>query len=342
MQLESELDGGATGDEGMASGIQRFETVGFRKWSLSNEAWPAGSWRYSAFYSLPTDGLVAQAKLTESGVELQLPDLPSPLEDPVLGFHRGDPMICNVAADGTLSVDGRLNADGDRWVAGTLISSEQQRRLEVYQQFFRPDDRTQNLDRVLYGWTDLWSDTPQWSRELTSLGSALVSMPVKLQRPAVGSQVFVPHGLVKLRRDLGQASTTFAFSDTTGKWKSELTMAVNAAMQLVLPDEVLPFEAEAIELELDIKAPKRDVTIQVASQAGPVELAQLKSPSIPWSMTITDPQILAEARDGVISFSLGISERTDIGPGVSSSNVVAWQVDSLRASFRGSVAEPSE
>lgn len=341
MSLVSDLDGGARVDEQLASGVVRFEIDDFRKWSLKNTAWPPGPWRYESFYTIPTQGLVAEASLTADGVEVLLPQLPYAFEDAVLGFNRGDPMICQAAGDNRLIIDGSLSADGDRWIAGTLISSEQQRRLEVYQDFFRPDDRTQNLDRVLYGWTKIWPESPKWTKDLMETGAALVSLPVRLSRPAAGETVFVPHGLVKLQRDLNQPSATFAYSDTTGKWQKELTMAISADLQFVLPDELLPFQAESMDLELDIKAPQRDVVVLVTTADGPVEVGRLSSPSIPWNATITDPRVLAEAADGVINVALQVGERKDIQSGTSSANVVAWQVDNFRASFRGSVAVPS-
>lgn len=118
-------------------------------------------------------------------------------------------------------------------------------------------------------------------------------------------------------------------------------MAISADLQFVLPDELLPFQAESMDLELDIKAPQRDVVVLVTTADGPVEVGRLSSPSIPWNATITDPRVLAEAADGVINVALQVGERKDIQSGTSSANVVAWQVDDFRASFRGSVAVPS-
>ena len=150
MNLESNVDGRAIVDEGLESGVKRYEVLDHEQWQLSNQDWPPGTWRYQARYVIPTQEMVVEAELNSSGVKLNMPELPSAMEDPVLSYNLGDPMLCETAG-GRLLADGSLSADGDRWIAGTLISKEQQRRLQVYQEFFKPKEKTQFLSRVLYG-----------------------------------------------------------------------------------------------------------------------------------------------------------------------------------------------
>ena len=117
-----------------------------------------------------------------------------------------------------------------------------------------------------------------------------------------------------------------------------MTIAIEAPLQFVLPEEVMPLEVSSIEMWLDIKAPQRDVTISVTTNDGSVEMADLKGPSIPWSGTTTDPQVLASMADGILDVRLSVSERTDLEPDQDSSNVVAWQVEAFHASIRGTTA----
>ncbi|MEM8732573.1 MAG: hypothetical protein AAGG44_00020 [Planctomycetota bacterium] len=334
MALESKADGRAILEGPVATGIQRFEVNSFQDWELANESWPAGIWKYKSGYTLPTENLIVTADFNATGVQLILPTLPSPLEDPVLNYNLGGPMLCQGSGD-TLEVRGDQEAAGERWISGTLISTEQQRRLEIYQEFFTPNDRVQGLSKVLYGWTKPWDQGPKWSKSLEQKGSALVALPVQLNRPAPGTPIVVPHGFVEVRRDRTQLGSTFAFSDVTGTWAPDLTMAVNANMQIVLPKEVLPFKADSISIELDIKAPQRDVKLTIVTDSGPITIAELNSPSIPWSGEITDPKIIEEARDGLLSVQLDVSGRKDGGgPG---SSVVAWNIENFQASFRGQV-----
>lgn len=337
MVLSSTVDGRAQVEGELGGGIERFELNDFQDWTLKNSSWPPGVWRYRTDYTVPTSDLIVEGKLTDSALQLTLPNLPSPLEDPVLNYAVGGPMLVQGSGE-NLSVDGSQEANGERWIAGTLISNEQQRRIEIYQEFFKAQERVQGTGGVLYGWTQLWNDGPKWSKQLDQKGSALVALPVRLQRPTEGESIFVPHGVIQIRRDLSQIGSTFAFSDVTGKWEKELTMGVTARIQAVLPQEILPFAADSLELKLDMKAPQRDVTLTVETNSGSVEVAQFSSPSIPWQSTITDPQILEAAKDGVLTIVLNVGDRKDLEPGQTSTTVVAWQVDDFQMSARGKVS----
>ncbi|MEZ6134517.1 MAG: hypothetical protein R3C53_06375 [Pirellulaceae bacterium] len=345
MQLSSQSDGFAMADSSVQSGIRRFEVGDFQNWQLHNTAWPPGTWRYRAEGVLATQSMQALAQLYSDGVHIALPEIQLPnmeaaeqfeLEDPVVSFIPGTAMVGKVSGASAVHADGSMLAEGDRWIAGTLISDEQQRRLEVYQQFFRQDDRVPLLSRVVYGWTPRW-EASQWTGEgFAKPGSALVSLPIRLVPPKLGESVLVPSGLVALRRDISKQSRTSVYSERTGKWKSEISLGIKSDLQFVLPSEILPFEAESITLELDIKAPHRTVLLQATGGGQSLEVVKLDGPSIPWRAELTDPQILADARDGVLDFHLEVGDRNDVQPGAASTTVVTWQIDGFRASLRGS------
>lgn len=341
MKLESKVDGNATIGENMKSGIKKFVVTDFQQWNLENDTWPTGTWEYRSEYATSVENKIVSASLTSRGVELAIPDLPSPIEDPVLGFTVGKPMLCDGNGDSLFS-DGTLQADGERWISGTIISDEQQRRLEVYQQFFTAGERVSQLDRVLYGWTAPWTGGPTWSKSLEGKGAAFVALPVRLRRPSRGQEVFVPYGLIGIRRNPSASGQTFAFDVRSGKWARELTMTLNAEMQFVLPTELVPFKASSIEMELDITAPSRTVRIlSTGGEGEPIEIVKLENPSIPWSGTLTDPQILQDLEDGQLDVIVEVSERTDVENPLAATSVVAWEVDKFQVSVRGSVGQSS-
>ncbi len=336
MALVSQVDGLAVADASVQSGIKRFTRGDFQQWELSNLAWPLGTWRYSADYATGTEACIAEGRLTSGGLELRVPSgLPSDLSDPVISFVPGVPMI-GTARDQTILADGGLIADGERWIRGTIISDEQRRRMEVYREFFRADEQTPLPRRTLFGWTKPWP-TAEWGIDLLQSGSALVGLPIHLQRPPLGSQVLLPSGLIQLRKNPAYRSQTAALSSATGKWTAGMAMGVESNLQFVLPPEVVPFAAQSLDLALDMKAPHR--TVRLVAQvpdAEPIEIVRLDGPSVPWQSTVTDPRILQAARDGTVDVGLVIGDRNDLQEGESSTTVVTWQIDSFRASLRGS------
>lgn len=340
MRLESQIDGSMRSSDAITSGVRCFTVDDFEDWNVSNEAWPPGSWRYRAQFAMPTTALTVSASLTAAGLQLEMPvNLPASLEDPVLDFVVGDPLLCR-ASGGKVEVDYRLTVGDGRWIAGSLLSSEQQRRMELYQQFFQPKEDLQRPSRRLYGWTPPWQAS-QWSQELQQTGAALVALPVALQRPEVGQEVVIPHGLIALRQGLKADGATTTFNQETGQWRQEVTLAANVELDFVLPPEVVPFAAKSLELELDIRAPERKVTLSALGPTGPIELVRLDHPSLPWAGTITDPNVLQLAEDGRLEVLLQVSGR-HVAEGTDADNsYVTWQVDHFHASLRGSVLPQS-
>ncbi|MEO8271659.1 MAG: hypothetical protein ABI557_18195, partial [Aureliella sp.] len=336
MQLDSQIDGDLRSSGALTSGICRFTVDDFENWNVSNEAWPPGSWRYQTLFAMPTADLTVQGSLTKAGLQLEMPDsLPAPLEDPVLSFVAGDPMLCR-AFGGKIEVDDRLTVGNGRWIAGSILSAEQQRRMDLYQQFFEPNRDLQPPARRLYGWTPPWQAS-HWNHELQQPGAALVALPVALQRPEVGQEVFIPHGLIQLRQSLKAAGATTTFNPQTGVWRQDLLVAANVELDFVLPAEIVPFAAKSIALELVVSAPERSVTLSAISPSGPIELVQLDSPSLPWKTTITDPNVLKLAEDGRLEVLLQVSGR-QVAEGAGADNsYVTWQVDHFHASLSGSV-----
>lgn len=336
MTLISSVDGQAAASNTVSTGIRRFEVDDFHSWGLSNQNWPPGPWRYNSDYILPTDSMFVTANLTNNGVEMQLPaGLPSRMQDAVLRYAPGNAVLCT--DDGENLVADSVAASGERWITGSIISDEQQRRLEIYQEYFRPTERSNTLSKTLYGWTEVWPQGPAWDSDLEQKGSALVALPVRLRRPPVGTTVKVPHSLIKLQRNSSDASQTFAYNDVTGEWVDELTVGANARLQFVLPTQTVPIKTGTIELTLDIKAPHRNVRILAETDTGPVELANLESPSLPWRSTIGEASVLESANDGILDIVLEVSERTDVASASTTTNVVAWQVNYFHASISGEI-----
>lgn len=346
MELSYSGDGIAAIDPQVTAGSTKVEQDDFQQWAIRNQAWPPGTWRYTSNYTEATNALQATAKFTERGATLELPKLPSELSDPVIEYVLGDPLICT-QLDGELLCDGSLAAGGDRFINGSLLTSEQQRRVAIYQTKLARTREEPGRRETLYGWTELWPGGPQWSQTLPRLGSALVSLPVSIERPSPQTPLLVPHGFIRLRNDPNQIGTTTAYSQDSGTWNEDLTLGIEAKMQFLLPAELTPFSGSEITLELDIRAPQRTVRV-IASGAtdGPIELVTLDSPSTAWKTTIRDPAILADLADGILNCTIEVSQRqgesaasrTKVAPS-QTQGIAYWKISHFHCSVRGSVQD---
>ncbi len=334
MELIGKGDGLAIPASTIETGIRSVTTDDFQNWRLTNSTWPAGTWRYRSQLAIPEIRLVAQANLTKEGLDIELPqELPSPLQDVVVNMVAGAQSL-GKSLDGKkrLLIDGELPAEGDRWTTDTIVSDEQRRRAEVYTKLFEDIQEPQIPLRTLCGWTELWPQAPQWNVDIERRGTALVTLPIRIATPPAGSEVRIPYPLVGIEHaDFKNASSVF--KQSTGKFISEATLATDAEFAFLLPPEAVPFEAKAISIDWDVKAPSRKVRLSCLCEGGPVELAVLNSPSIPWKSTIDDPRILKDLRDGRIVLRIEISGGEELESAQTS--FVSWRIKHLRLNVDG-------
>lgn len=340
MQLESEIESRVEPIASADLGVRQWIWSDMQKWSWSSQNWPTGVWRALYGYSRVTQGLVVNGSLHEDGLHLQVPaSLPTPLEDPILSFERGTQSLCKSLGDRMWGVDSSQIAEGDRWVTGTLISDEQLRRVEIYQAVFEKNKGIESRNRrVLYGFTDLWSGGPEWDRSLINRGSALVSMPIRLHRPKVGSKIQIPHSLLTGEALHEGGVRTTAFNQDTGRWVLDAPSASTARVRYRVPPEVLPLQITSLKIELMTNAPQRTFTLSRFDKDKMEEVVRLESPSIPWSKTFTATSDLPKHTDGYVDFQVMVSARLESDAGFD--QVVNWGIEYLRVQINGVVLSP--
>jgi hypothetical protein len=336
MALKSNKGGFAIPDPAMQSGIRTLTTNDFQDWDMSNVSWPTGTWRYTSETSLPSASILARTKFDSRGAHIRMPtSLPSRLKDPVLGFLAGSSCLGVIESSSdegneSILVDGSFPAEGDRWTLDSIVDQEQSRRAEIYQKLFDTNDRLAVQTRTLFGWTDLFESGPQWDSKLERRGAALVALPVEIDTPPLGEEVFVPYAFIEIRNAIGVDSSPI-FLDAIGKWVSQSSSRSDSQLVFRLPDEIVPIEPTEIEIEWDVSAPRRKVTlscIRKDSQEG-IELVTLNEPSLPWRAKINSPDVLGEFRDGQANLRVEISDDSQVG------GSIPWRVRSLRLSLRG-------
>lgn len=331
MVLQSGRGGYAVPDPSIESGIKTITTDDFQSWRMDNVAWPTGTWRYTTETSLPNASMLVQGELHSDGLLLTLPEgLPSPLVDPVLSYEVGSAALGELQADGRVLFNGRFPAEGDRWTLDTMVDSEKSRRTTIYKQIFETTDRLQTRSRSLFGWTDLFPEAPQWDAPLDRRGAALVTFPIELTTPSLGTEVLIPYPLVKIQNAEG-ANSSPIFLGSTGRWISQSSNRSESQLEFILPIEAVPLEPSEIQIDWDIQAPRRTVRLSYlgGESEEPVLLASIDEPSIPWQSTLRDPLVLTEMRDGRLTLMIEVSDDKQSG------GSVPWRIRSLRLSVRG-------
>lgn len=328
-----------TGDQ---NELRRWLWDDYQHWQLSSASWPRGLWRLDARFGLQPRPLDVTARIDSNGLSIEVPaELGEPLEDAVLSYVPGDVAVCNqVDVDEVTAVPEAHVTAGQSWLDTTIVNDEQSRRDEIYRLL---TSRTA-LSRypsypALLGWTKLWKTPVTWSEPRDERGAALVVLPIKLQPVATGETIYVPHTVVRVETPAEGLSRSTAFSNHSGLWREETTIAMQVPIRFHLPREVCPIEASEIICDLQMRAPQRDV--HITSSAGDKEtvVAEFRSPLSAERIRITDPAILSDARDGSVNFQIDIS--TPIGQTEADfgSQIANWQIDYVRISVNGRVLD---
>ncbi len=338
MELVGKGDGFAVPSPNIETGIRSVVIDDFQSWRMTNSAWPSGTWRYKTQLALPEISLFAQSHLTKEGLSIELPPvstkgLPSPLQDIVVNMVPGAQSLGKLV-DGNkrLLVDGELPAEGERWTTDTIVSDEQRRRSEVYAKLFQDAKEAHISTRTLCGWTDLWPQSPQWDVDMEHRGTAMVNLPIRVAIPPAGSEIRIPYSLIKIEHATTNSPTS-VFSQETGKFINEATMATDAEFAFILPAEAVPLDAKSMTIDWDIKAPGRKVRLSCVCDEGPVELVALQGPSIPWKSRIDDPRVLKDLRDGRLVLRIEISGGDESESAQNS--FVSWRIKHLRLNVDG-------
>jgi hypothetical protein len=335
MSMQSARSGYAHPDRAMQHGVKTLTTEDFESWTMTNVAWPTGTWRYTSEVALPELSAVARGTLDASGLQIPLPtSLPSRLTDPVLAYLPGAPVlgVTEASANGESRVlfNGDFPAEGERWTLNTIVDAEQSRRTAIYQKLLDSSDRLNVQSRTLFGWTDLFDAAPQWNAPLDRRGVALVALPVELETPAVGQQVLIPHSLISLKNAEGVNSSPI-YMESTGKWVAQSSNASESQIEFHLPREVVPLDLSRIDLVWDVSAPRRSVSLACMrdDEKPPIALLELDEPSLPSNASITQREVLEAFRDGQATFRITVS------PDKQSGGSLPWRIRSLRMTVHG-------
>jgi len=159
---------------------------------------------------------------------------------------------------------------------------------------------------------------------------ALVSMPLALGRPASGSPITIPYPFIDIKISK-EGSSSPVFLEGTGRWISQSSNRAETSLEFRLPDEVLPLEPTEIDFDWELQAPRRKVKLSWLRTKDQtlVELVNFDGPSLPWKASSSDPALLEEFRDGLLTLRLEVAE--DQEPGSS----IPWRIKHLRLKVHG-------
>lgn len=295
--------------------VRRFVTADADSWRWENLELPAGV-RFAPFHATaPTAGPVrAVAGFGPDGLRghLNAGGFRDPA-DAVLTAANGRNLAVRLEPDGAFRAGSADVLPPGQFLAGAVLSDRQQRRQALYQQLLKRDP-AKRADRgnVLLAWAepaDLHFALAPGARRV---GTALLVVPLKWERPAPGTRVTVPGPLVTVSRLVEE--------DLAVPLPPPSTQGVRMRLRFQPPEAVLPLHTERARLTLKINAPGRRVTVAAPPPEGgkgPVgagrELRRVDSPLDPIRLDLTAEDLLRADKGGGLRLDLMISEAAQEG-----------------------------
>jgi hypothetical protein len=222
------------------------------------------------------------------------------------------------------------------FLSGAILSDKQQKQQEIYRAYLNRmrTGLAQGGDNVLLAWAKPLDLPFQLASQARQIGSALVVVPLQLERSTPGTAVSVPGPLISYQRIVD-----------TGPIRPILEGRENSDMHLrfQLPREVLPFKVERARFTLKIDAPSRRVMIAGLEGSRATQLHSEDSPLDPVRVEFTDERLLHLDAEGGLHLNLTISNTLQDNPKAASPQQVTekWIIDYLELEVSGR-AVPNE
>ncbi|MBC7816554.1 MAG: hypothetical protein IAG10_06680, partial [Planctomycetaceae bacterium] len=205
-------------------------------------------------------------------------------------------------SDGTLTAKADNVLSDSQFLAGELLSDEQDRRRRLLQQLLANPLR-RDFPEVphLLVWTEPWDIGFRFDENRRSLGSALLAVPLKLLRPAVGAEVRIASPFLPYRGAIGPDDTP-----PTGWWDSprhlwiEKSRPAETWIRFQIPTVLLPIAIERGRVTVQVKGPVGKLTL-AGYQPKTKAVMPLKiwtDPVGTLSVDITDPELVSVSPDG--------------------------------------------
>jgi hypothetical protein len=296
---------------GLEGQTRRMIQTDLTSWHWENLSLPAGvrsaPFHYTASLAEP---ITAVAHFGPESLEGRL--TAGPFQDPgdaLLCTPTGRNLALRMQADGSFRTGSEDILPAGQFLAGAVLTDRQQRRQGLYRQFLRkPDVGPLEGRNLLLAWANPIDMHFNLAAQARHVGSALLVVPIQLERSPPGTRVTIPGPLLAYRRVLVPYGHLQVGTLTRPVLESNQETTQHIRFQL--PAEVLPLQVERARLTAKVSAPTRQVTISARPDGKPVELLRVDSPLDPLRIDIPQGSTSRLDEGGGLNFEVRVSEST--------------------------------
>ncbi|MEO2024499.1 MAG: hypothetical protein ABGZ23_01315 [Fuerstiella sp.] len=254
--------------------------------------------------------LRATATFGPSGVSGKLASGPyAKAADALIATKTQHAIAIHLQPDGSFSAgQSDLRAPGF-YLTDTFLTDEQRRRQRVYQAMLRPRlDFSYPNRPMLLAWTRPAEASLTFPEEMQQSRSALLCVPLEIQSPPPGTDVFVPSPFLTFETIATADGTKSTAHDVrTGQWQKTSFPTVTM-LRFLVPKPLLPLELTRGTLFFRIRAPLRTVSLASGAATELMEVGSLENPVGSYEFPIQHPDGLQLDNDGALHVQLNVSD----------------------------------
>ncbi|HLJ94998.1 MAG TPA: hypothetical protein VKU02_17615 [Gemmataceae bacterium] len=285
---------------GIEGQTRRLILTDLDKWHWENMTLPAGV-RAGSFQDSLRIGepIRAVARFGPAGLEGKITGPCQELADAVATTPSGRNLAIHLGSDGSFRAGPSDVLPKGEFLTEAVLSDRQQKRQAIYRAFLKRSGAglAQGGDNVVLAWAKALDLPFHLEPEARRVGSALLVVPLQLERSAPGTAVSIPGPFISCQRIVDAGPIRLVM-------EGKVNMDMHLRFQL--PREVLPFKAERARLTLKIDAPSRRVTIAGLQDSQATPLRSVDSPLDPLRLDITDERLLHLDAEGGLHLNVTI------------------------------------
>ncbi len=248
----------------------------------------------------------------------------------------------DLRGDGTFVTRANAVFTAEQFLAAYLLSDEQHRRQRTLMQLLDDPQRRDYPDEPqLLFWSKPWSLGFQFEQNRQILGSALVAVPLKLERPPTGTDVSLAAPLLPYREVVGpdDIGLTGLWDYRRREWQQRTSLATTW-LKFQIPRVLLPVAVQRGRLVIRVTGPvgRLEIAGLRPNHKEIVSIQTWKDPVGTLTWELTDSELLSVTADGGLLLRISGGESTPLEQETSlpdsDSKVSYWQIESLALELR--------
>jgi hypothetical protein len=245
--------------------------------------------------------------------------------------------------------EGRFHAraadafSGEQFLAGDLLSDEQSRRSRTLARLLDESTNTEfPFAPMLLCWTEPWLMGLQFPAGSGVVGSALVALPLTLERPEVGTSIRIPAPFVSYHEVSGPQGESLAglYDDRSREWQSRYGPTITW-LHVKLPKIAQPLQPTQVEMTVRVIGPAGRLEVAALQNGEAVPIETWMDPQGTARFSWTAPELLTLNEDGGLSMqiAMGDPERPELTQNPDTGQVSYFRIESLLLEVEATVLD---